>query len=173
MFSNCSALFLDRDGTLIEDCGYLSDPDKVQLLPKVRSSLAKLQKKNWLFFLFSNQSGVGRGFFTMEEVNLCNQRMIKLLDLGEYFFTRICCATGTPDNPCEYRKPSPKFILECLNDFNLDPKKCWMVGDRVSDVEAGNAAGINSIFIVNEKNMGVNGPCCRNFKEVFEILSKH
>lgn len=173
MFNECPALFLDRDGTLIEDCGYLSDPNKVQLLPDVKSSLAELQKKNWLFFLFSNQSGVGRGFFSMKEVDLCNQRMIELLNLGDEFFSRICCATGTPDNPCAYRKPSPKFILECLNDFNLNPKKCWMVGDRVSDVEAGYVAGINSIFLTKENIVNVNSLCCRNFKEVFDVLTKN
>jgi len=171
MFSDYSALFLDRDGTLIEDCGYLSDPSKVQLLPDVRSSLAKLQKKKWLFFLFSNQSGVGRGLFTMEEVDLCNRRMVELLGLGDKLFSRVCCAIGTPDNPCEYRKPSPKFILECLNDFNLDPRKCWMVGDRVSDVEAGCAAGINSIFLTTRGIADVNSLCCCNFKEVFKVLS--
>ncbi len=173
MYSEQAALFLDRDGTLIVDRGYLSDPEGVQLLPGVREFLAKLKAKNWLFFLHSNQSGVNRGFFTMSEVNQCNRRLIELLDLGEDVFARVCCAVGTPDNPCPYRKPSPKFTLECLEEFNLNPNKCWMIGDRISDVETGQAAHIHSILLTQKPQEIENCFCCRNFEEIFEILQKH
>ena len=83
------ALFLDRDGTLIEDLHYLSDPNKVRLLPGVRKCLAALKKDGWLFFLFSNQSGIRRGFCTLEQVNACNQRMLELIGLGQDLFTKI------------------------------------------------------------------------------------
>lgn len=144
------ALFLDRDGTLIKDCGYLSDPDKVELLPGVKETLKQLKQKGWLFFLFTNQSGVGRGYFTMKEVRACNARMLELLEADETFFSRICISTGTPDDPDDYRKPSPKFILECMKDYHLNPRKCWMVGDKHSDILAGKNAKIHTISLRTE-----------------------
>lgn len=144
------ALFLDRDGTLIKDCGYLSDSKQVELLPGVKETLKQLKQKGWLFFLFTNQSGVGRGYFTMKEVNACNARMLELLEADETFFSRICISTGTPDDPDDYRKPSPKFILECINDYHLNPHKCWMVGDKHSDILAGKNANIHTISLGTE-----------------------
>lgn len=140
-------MFLDRDGTLIKDCGYLSEPERVELLPGVKETLQLLKQKGWLFFLVTNQSGIGRGYFTMKEVDACNARMLELLEVDENFFSRVCISTGTPDNPDDYRKPSPKFIFECMNDYHLDPHNCWMVGDRSSDVLAGKKAGIHTISL--------------------------
>lgn len=147
MATKISALFLDRDGTLIEDRGYLHVPQEVHLLPGVKACLRTMHQRGTLFFLFSNQSGVGRGFFTMEDVEACNQQMLKLIGLGSYLFTRVCLPISTPDRPCAYRKPSPKFILECLQAYQLSPQQCWMIGDKESDMQAGQAAHINTIFI--------------------------
>lgn len=167
MYNDKFALFLDRDGTLIKDCDYLSDPDKVELLPGVKETLKQLKQKGWLFFLFTNQSGVGRGYFTMEEVNACNARMLELLEVDENFFSRICISTGTPDDPDDYRKPSPKFILECIKDYHLNPHNCWMVGDKHSDVLAGKNAGILTI------SLGVQDECAEVFCKSFYDLQKY
>ena len=161
------ALFLDRDGTLIKDCDYLSNPDKVELLPGVKETLKQLKQKGWLFFLFTNQSGVGRGYFTMKEVNACNARMLELLEADETFFSRICISTGTPDDPDDYRKPSPKFIFECMKDYHLNPHNCWMVGDKHSDVLAGKNAGIHTI------SLGVQDECAEVFCKSFYDLQKY
>jgi len=169
-----SALFLDRDGTIIEDLHYLSDPNKVRLLPGVRECLSSLKKDGWLFFLFSNQSGIRRGFCTLEQVNACNQRMLDLIGLGRDLFTKTCLALGTSEQPCEYRKPSPKFILECLETFHLDPKYCWMIGDKETDVEAGQRAGIRTILIQPQSGiLSKNSPqtvVCKDFSEVLNRL---
>lgn len=168
--SDAFALFLDRDGTLIVDEGYLSDPQKVCLLPEVRETLAFLKEKKSLFFLFSNQSGVGRGYFTLKEVNACNQRMMELLNLGNDFFTDICTATSTPENPCLYRKPSPRFILECIQKYHLNPEKCWMIGDRLCDIEAGLAAHINAICLNPSLELPEGGHCCHSFGEILKWI---
>ena len=171
-----SALFLDRDGTLIEDLHYLSDPNKVRLLPGVRECLSPLKKDGWLFFLFSNQSGIRRGFCTLEQVNACNQRMLELIGLGRDLFTKTCLALGTAEEPCEYRKPSPKFILECLEAFHLDPNFCWMIGDKETDVEAGQRAGIRTILVQPQSEiLSKNSPkteICKDFFEVFDRLGE-
>ena len=169
MYSDKTALFLDRDGTLIKDCDYLSDPSKVELLPGVKATLDYLRQKDVLFFLFTNQSGVGRGYFSMSEVEACNDRMLELLGFNEHFFTRICISPGTPDKPDAYRKPSPIFILECLKDYHLDPNKCWMVGDRESDILAGKNAGIHTVCLGEANSQAEH--MCRFFYDLLRYIS--
>lgn len=135
------ALFLDRDGTLIVDVPYLADPARVELLPGVREGFIRARALGYRLFLFTNQSGVGRGYFTLDDALRCNARMVELLDLGPDVFAGSCIAPETPDQPSLYRKPSPRFILEMIAAHGLDPTKCVMVGDRESDVRAGLNAG--------------------------------
>ena len=144
------ALFLDRDGTLIVSQHYLADPAKVELLPGVREALHRFIARGYRLFLFTNQSAVGRGLFTLETVHRCNQRMLELLELPTPGFTKICIATETPDMPTVYRKPSPRFILEMMAKYALVPEETWMVGDMPSDVQAGLNAGVRTAWIKRE-----------------------
>ena len=139
------AIFFDRDGTLIHDAGYLSDPDLVELLPGVRETLLDLREAGFLLFLFTNQSGVARGYFGMDAVEAVNARLVKLLGGGDAFFDGVCIAPEHPDDPPVYRKPCPRFILETIAARGLSPASCIMVGDRTSDLQAGVNAGIRSI----------------------------
>ena len=141
------ALFLDRDGTLIVDRHYLQDTSGVELIAGVREALHRFIANGYQLFLFTNQSGVGRGMFTLETVHRCNERMLALLDLPSPGFTEICIATESPDMPAVYRKPSPRFILEMIAKHSLNPQETWMVGDRLKDVQAGLNAGIHTVLI--------------------------
>lgn len=145
------ALFLDRDGTLIVDKDYLADPAGVELIPGVITALQKARSLGYLLFLFTNQSGIGRGYHSLKDAQACNQRMLDLLGLGEDLFTAICIAPEAPDQPSEYRKPSPRFILEMRAQHALDPQQCWMVGDRESDLEAGLNAHIHAAAVCTGK----------------------
>jgi len=145
------ALFLDRDGTLILDKDYLSDPEGVELIPDVTEALKSARDLGYLLFLFTNQSGIGRGYHTLEDAQACNQRMLDLLDLGDDLFAAICIAPEAPDQISAYRKPSPRFILEMRAKHSLDPQQCWMVGDRESDLEAGLNAHINAVAVCTGK----------------------
>jgi D-glycero-D-manno-heptose 1,7-bisphosphate phosphatase len=146
------ALFLDRDGTLIIDQDYLHDPDQVVLLPGVREALAKAQQLGYRLYLFTNQSGVGRGYFPLEAVHRCNERLLELLGLGPDLFAGIGIAPEHPDEPSRYRKPSPAYILEMIAQDHLDPAQCHMVGDKESDVQSGLAAGIHSVAVCTGKH---------------------
>ena len=97
------ALFLDRDGTLIEDRHYLADPSGVVLLPGVRAALHIFLAQGCRLFLLTNQSGVGRGLFPLAAVHRCNQRMFDLLDLPSPGFTEVCIAPETPETAGGYR----------------------------------------------------------------------
>lgn len=141
------ALFLDRDGTLIEDIPYLDDPQRIQLLPGVQTALALAQKEGFLLFLFTNQSGIGRGYYALEAAQACNAALVDALGLGRSIFTQIAIAPEGPEDPTLYRKPSPKFILEMIAAYGLSPQHSFMVGDRLSDIEAGMNAGIHPIRV--------------------------
>lgn len=149
--SSGRALFLDRDGTLIVDKHYLSDPDGVELIPGVADALRRARALGYQLFLFTNQSGVARGYYTLDDVLRCNRRMEELLGLPLPLFTDICIAVEGPDDPQQYRKPSPRFILESIKRHALDPAQCWMVGDREADVDAGLAAGIRPAAVCTGK----------------------
>ena len=150
MHSAPPAIFLDRDGTLIENRHYLASPEGVAVLPGVREGLAVARECGAKLFLFTNQSGVGRGYFTLADVEVVNRRMIEAIGLGDDLFAGICIAPERPDEPPVYRKPSPRFIHEMLAKHSLAAEAAWMVGDAPSDWEAGINAGIRSAAIVRD-----------------------
>jgi len=149
------AVFLDRDGTLIENRHYLSSPEGVALLPGVREGLQVARERGAKLFLFTNQSGVGRGMFTLADVEAVNRRMIEMLGLGDDLFAGICIAPERPDEPVVYRKPSPRFIQEMLAEHGFAAEAAWMVGDAPSDWEAGVNAGIRTAAIVRNPDAEV------------------
>jgi D-glycero-D-manno-heptose 1,7-bisphosphate phosphatase len=149
--SKKKALFLDRDGTLIIDRDYLADPAGVEIITGVRDALQRAIRLGYRLFLFTNQSGIGRGFHTIEDTHRCNARMEELLQLGRPLFDGICIAPESPDQPSLYRKPSPRYIEEMLRKHGLDARECWMIGDRESDLLAGLNAGIKAAALCTGK----------------------
>ena len=146
------ALFLDRDGTLIFDKDYLHDPAEVELIPGTREAIQRVLASGCKLFLLTNQSGVGRGFFTMEDYRACHARFVELLGISPEDFSACGVAPEHPDAPSRYRKPSPAFVLEQLAAFpSLNPARCWMVGDRRSDWDCGLNAEIRSAAVATGK----------------------
>ncbi len=145
------ALFLDRDNTLIVDKVYLADPAGVELLPGVPEGLKRARELGYKLFLFTNQSGIGRGYHTLEDAHRVNERMEEMIGLPRPLFDDIGIAPEAPDQPSLYRKPSPRFILEMIAKHGLDPTASIMVGDRESDIEAGVNAGIAGAAICTGK----------------------
>ena len=141
------ALFLDRDGTLIIDKHYLSDPAGVEIIPGVRAALQRAHALGYKLFILTNQSGIGRGLYTLDDTLLVNARMETLLALHSPLFAGICIAPEAPDQPSLYRKPSPRYIQEMIAQHHLDPAQCAMVGDRASDVQAGINAGVRAVAV--------------------------
>ncbi len=149
MHSKQKAVFFDRDGTLIHHVPYLSNPNQVVLTDGCAEALKKLLERNFLLFVLTNQSGVGRGYYTLEEAHACNQRMLELLNLPSPGIRQIQIAPEAPGEPSLYRKPSPRFILEKTEEYHLDPHLCYMVGDSIRDIETAWNAQIVPIFITN------------------------
>lgn len=141
------ALFLDRDGTLIEHIPYLHDPARVRLKEGVKDGLEKALRGGFLLFLFTNQSGVGRGYFPLEAALACNAAVERALGMGDGVFAAVCTAPEAPDAPHQYRKPSPRFIDEMVERYALDRGRCWMIGDQLVDVETASRAGIRAFQV--------------------------
>ncbi len=141
------ALFLDRDGTLIIDKVYLADPAGVEVLPGAAEALRRARTLGYLLFLFTNQSGIGRGYHTLEDTHRVNARLEELLGLPSPAFDGICIAPEGPGEPLVYRKPSPRYILETVRQHGLNPTECWMVGDSAADLGAAAAAGIRAAAV--------------------------
>lgn len=141
------ALFLDRDGTLNYDINYLHEPERLRLIAGVAEALHKARALGFRFYMVTNQSGVGRGYFTLEDVVACNERLEELVGLEGKLFDGVCIAPEHPDEPVQYRKPSPRYLLERIEADGLDPRQCYMLGDRQSDWECGRLAGVNPVAL--------------------------
>jgi len=145
---HAAAVFLDRDGTLIVDKDYLSRPEDVVIFPGVGAALARLQRGGFRLFVISNQSGVGRGYFTMAEVEKVNQRICADLSKEGVRFEKIFVAPEAPDQPSRGRKPSPQFLFDARDEFGLDLGRSYMVGDKWIDIECGWNAGVKKSILV-------------------------
>ncbi|MEI9998025.1 MAG: HAD family hydrolase [Verrucomicrobiota bacterium] len=145
------AVFLDRDDTLMVNVPYLGDPNRVQIFPEAAEALYALRKGGFLLYVVSNQSGVGRGLITREQVHAVNTELERQLK-GDHI-AAFYHSFATPDDPwATDRKPSPELLLGAAREHGLDLAGSFMVGDRLSDVECGLAAGCRTVFLTHEKS---------------------
>ena len=129
------AIFADRDGTLIRHADYLSDPDQVELLPGVKDTIHELISRSIPFFILTNQSGVGRGYFPIEQVHVCQARLFELLEIKTEDIAGWCIAPEAPGTAGGYRKPSPRFIHEALAHLGNRDAATHMIGDTLVDLK--------------------------------------
>jgi len=158
--TNQRIVFLDRDGTLIEDVPYLSDPALVRLLPGVGPGLAELQRLGFLLVIITNQQGIGLGFVSMREFIAVNQALFEALAPYGVAIARVLFCPHSLALKCECRKPGSLLIRKALEQFQARPEACYFIGDRISDVEAAEKAGCVSILV------GSNGQRQGSFQAV-------
>ena len=142
------AVFLDRDGTLIVEKNYLSKPADVAVFPGVGPALRKLQDGGFRLFIVSNQSGVGRGYFTLADVENVNRHLGSELARDGVRFEKMYIAPEAPDQPSRGRKPSPQLLFDARDEFGLDLSQSYLIGDKLSDLEAGWNAGVKKSLLV-------------------------
>jgi D-glycero-D-manno-heptose 1,7-bisphosphate phosphatase len=141
------AIFLDRDGTLIKNVGYCSDPGEVELLAGVGGLLPKLKEAGFKLVIVTNQSGIGRGYFTEENFWSVQHELEKQLGPGIIDATYFCA--DTPQNASDRRKPNPGMLLEAARELGINLGQSYMVGDNELDAEAGIRAGVRATILVN------------------------
>ncbi len=142
------AVFLDRDGTLNEERHYLHRPEEVVLFAGAGVALKRLQDAGYLPIVVSNQSGVGRGYFTMADVESVNARLTSELEKQGVRLRKIYVAPEAPDQPSRGRKPSPQFLFDARDEFALDLSRCYLIGDKLIDLECGWNAGVRKCILV-------------------------
>src|SRR2546427_5607210 len=142
------AVFLDRDGTLMEEKHFLHRPQDVVLFPGVPAALKRLQAAGFKLFVVSNQSGVGRGYFTLADVQKVNQHIVQEFAREGVRFEKIYVAPEAPDTPSRGRKPSPQFLFDARDEFGIDLARSYMIGDRLIDLECGWNAGVKKCILV-------------------------
>jgi len=148
------AVFLDRDGTVIEDVDYLSDPGAIRFIPEAVETLKRLRRNGFACVIVTNQSGIGRGMVTHEQMERIHFQLMKLLEEqgatldGIYYCPEA--PRGGPEWVVEHndRKPGPGMLMRAAHELDLDLESSWMVGDKLSDVLAGfNAGCLGSIRV--------------------------
>lgn len=142
------AVFLDRDGTLIVDKHYLHRPDEVEILPGAAEGLRSLLGEGFHLFLVTNQSGVGRGYFTLADVDRVHAHLEAELAAQDVLFDAIYVAPEAPGQPSRGRKPSPAFLHDAARDFDLDLARSYVIGDKLLDLETGWNAGCARSLLV-------------------------
>ncbi len=144
---NRPAIFLDRDGTLIEDVGVLSNPNFIRLFPDTIPALKKLQTR-YLLFVVTNQSGIANGNISMEQVNIVNNRLSEiLLNEGIVIEKFYVCPHNRTDR-CNCIKPNPTFLLQAEEEYNIDLSGSYVIGDHPHDVLTGDQVGALGMYVL-------------------------
>lgn len=142
------AVFLDRDGTLIAEKNYLHRPEDVEVFPGAGGALKRLAEAGFKLFMVTNQSGIGRGYFTLAEAERVNERVGADLAPDGVRFEKMYIAPEAPEQPSRGRKPSPQFLFEARDEFGLDLAESFMVGDKLIDLACGWNAGVQKSILV-------------------------
>ncbi|MDI6891779.1 MAG: HAD family hydrolase [Actinomycetota bacterium] len=155
------AVFLDRDGIVIRDTGYLGDPDLVELLPDAAQAIKSLNEAGYRVAIVTNQSGVARGYFTEETLGRINRRLNELLEREGARLDGIYYCPHHPQaeveayrRDCDCRKPKPGLIFKAAKDLNADLKNSYMIGHEERDIEAGHRAGCKTILVATPPQAG-------------------
>jgi len=138
---------LDRDGTMNVECQYLSDPNQVELLPGVTDGLRQLHEMGLGLVVITNQSAIGRGFFDEARLGLIHQRLRELLEAEGVYLDGIYFCPHMPEDDCPCRKPRPGLLKLAAQELNFDPQACFVIGDKVCDIELGHRVGATTFLV--------------------------
>ena len=140
-------IFLDRDGTLNEDYGYVYKEEDFHFIPGVFEALKKLLNLGYKLIVITNQSGINRGLFNEKDLLNLNKYMINELKKNNISIEKIYYCPHTDADNCECRKPKPGMLIKASKDFNISLENSWMVGDGNNDIKAGKAAGCKTVLV--------------------------
>jgi D-glycero-D-manno-heptose 1,7-bisphosphate phosphatase len=139
------AVFFDRDGTLMEEVNYCKDPKDVALIPGAAEALTRLKKKGFKNVIITNQSGIGRGWVTLEQFGQVQAALLERLGEGNVDATYFC--PDRPDQESTRRKPLPGMVLEAAEEHGIDLGRSFFVGDTASDIGCGRNAGVHTVLV--------------------------
>ena len=140
------AVFIDRDGTITHDTGYVHKIEDFKLLPNAVKGLKLLKK--YRLFIVTNQSGIGKGFFTLKDFFDYNKRVLAELNKNNIKIQKIYYCPHAPEDNCSCRKPKTKFLKDAEKKFRIDLKKSFVIGDKKADVELGRNASCRAVLVL-------------------------
>jgi D-glycero-D-manno-heptose 1,7-bisphosphate phosphatase len=149
------AVFIDRDGTIMEDTDYCSHPKDVRIFPGVLDSLRRLKSRGFKLIVITNQSGIGRGLFTLDQYRAVEAEVLRQLGDGLVDATYFC-----PDPPGQHstcRKPAPGMVVQATRDHQIDVSRSFLIGDKEIDVECAHNAGVRAIRVRTGNQCDVTG----------------
>jgi len=155
------AVFLDRDGTISEEVGYLNDASQFRVFPFAARAIRKLNDAKLPVIVVTNQSGVGRGFFPESMVHTVHELMSRQLTASKAHLTAIYYCPHTLDDECECRKPKPGLLQRAAREHDIDLHRSFVVGDRYGDVELAHGAGSRGVLVrtgYGEEDLRENSP---------------
>jgi histidinol-phosphate phosphatase family protein len=168
------AVFLDRDGTIIDDIGYLADPAGISFYPGVPEALKRLQDRGYLLVVITNQSGIGRSFFSEETALAVNLAMLGMLKEQGVALAAIYYCPHDPADNCSCRKPDLLMIQRALGDLPIERSSSWIVGDIDKDVQTGIMAGLRPILVetgkIEKGNISVDVKRCETVVEAISFI---
>ncbi|MBU0568972.1 D-glycero-beta-D-manno-heptose 1,7-bisphosphate 7-phosphatase [bacterium] len=173
------ACFLDRDGVINEEAGYIRSPEQLKLFSFAGPAIKLLNEKGIKAIVVTNQSGIGRGYFDRKALDEIHRKLRSELAKEGAFLDGIYYCPHHPDNDCHCRKPKPGLFLKAAGDFDLDLGRCCTIGDKLTDLEAGREAGTKTILVLtgygkevlNSKEDPIFDCKAKNLLEAVKILT--
>ncbi len=155
------AVFIDRDGTISEEVGYINHPSRFRLFPHSAAAIKLLNDADWLAILVTNQAGVARGYFAEDMIHKVHALLELDLEKDDARLDAIYYCAHHPSVgelpyrfDCDCRKPKPGLIVRAAKEFSVDLDRSWMIGDRYSDIELARNAGVSSAFVLSGYGRG-------------------
>lgn len=144
------AIFLDRDGTINVDKGYVYRPDDLEIIPDAITGLKEFVSRGFIPIVITNQSGIGRGYYTMADAEASNRTLSGRLDAHGIKIRHYYICPHSPEEKCSCRKPSPEMIFQAAKDYDIDLDSSILLGDKNSDLGTATNAGIRGFLVTNE-----------------------
>jgi D-glycero-D-manno-heptose 1,7-bisphosphate phosphatase len=148
------AVFLDRDGTINIDSGYVHKPEDFRFVKNAVKGLKKLYGMGFKLVIVTTQAGIGLGYYKKEDFYALNRKMLKILDEEGVKISRIYFCPHRKDQNCDCRKPGIALIKEAEKDLNIELKESYIIGDSAADIEAGKRAGVKTILVKTGQTVG-------------------
>jgi D-glycero-D-manno-heptose 1,7-bisphosphate phosphatase len=151
------AVFVDRDGTIMHDADYCSRPDQVRVFDEAGAAFRRLKKSGYKIIVITNQSGIGRGFFSEQDYRAVEAEVARQLGNGLVDGTYFC--PDVPGQPSKCRKPAPGMVLQAAREHDVDLSRSFLIGDKEIDAECAHNAGVRAIRVRTGFDKATNGSC--------------
>jgi D-glycero-D-manno-heptose 1,7-bisphosphate phosphatase len=163
-------VFLDRDGVINIDKGYVHKIEDFEFIDGIFELLTYLQAMGFSLIVVTNQSGIGRGYYSESDFQTLTSFMCSELKKRDINITKVYHSSSTPKQNLSCRKPNPGMLLKAKDEFDIDMANSWMVGDKVSDIEAASSAGVGNTIFVGNKEVPKATICVKSILDILKVI---